>query len=296
MSNTNVKAATQYTAPVHRHIPVVIYELVSFDKSKENPISFEDVSLNVISTMIYLDKTRVRTHTDTPDPYIRATVTYTHNCKALHDVPFSTSTNFTFRDFEKHHSYWLEHITEYSIDRISSNSTRSDNTRSGKLNNVDEIIANALIIASVIRESSWKHADATLKCGAYQLTKYEAADAAALKMGIPESFAQLIDILLTAAWNDSLVWANRVLNSSKSSKTIQENLNASNFNKRSSKKSDKDLAAAAAAKYAAAAAKYAAARSAYPLLPADNATESSTDADSQSYCSSASTSDGGNPT
>ena len=111
---------------------------------------------------------------------------------------------------------------------------------------------------------------------------------------------------------------------------IQENLNASNFNKnnadkptykpstredrfnnadkaepaskpaskpkrggsskRSSKKSDKDLAAAAAA------AKYAAARSAYPLLPADNATESSTDADSQSYCSSASTSDGGNPT
>ena len=98
---------------------------------------------------------------------------------------------------------------------------------------------------------------------------------------------------------------------------IQENLNASNFNKnnaykaepaskpaskpkrggsskRSSKKSDKDLAAAAAAKYAADA-KYAAARSAYPLLPADNATESSTDADSQANCSSASTSDGGNP-
>ena len=92
---------------------------------------------------------------------------------------------------------------------------------------------------------------------------------------------------------------------------IQENLNASNFNKnnadkaepaskpaskpkrggsskRSSKKSDKDLAAAADAKYAAT-------RSAYPLLPADNATESSTDADSQAYCSSASTSDGGNP-
>ena len=99
---------------------------------------------------------------------------------------------------------------------------------------------------------------------------------------------------------------------------IQENLNASNFNKiredesepaskpaskpkrggsskRSSKKSDKDLAAAAAAAKYAADAKYAAARSAYPLLPADNATESSTDADSQAYCSSASTSDGGNP-
>ena len=231
MSNTNVKAATQYTAPVHRHIPVVLYETVSVDGSRENPISFEDVSLNVITAMIYLDKTRVRTHTDTPDPYIRATVAYTYNRKAQHDVPFSTSTNFTFRDFEKHHSYWLEHITEYSIERISSNSTRSDNTRSdntrsGKLNNVDEIIANALIIASVIRESSWKHADATLKCGAYQLTKYEAADAAALKMGIPESFAQLIDILLSAAWNDSLVWANRVLNSSKISKTIQEKDNA----------------------------------------------------------------------
>ena len=226
MSNTNVKAATQYTAPVHRHIPVVVYELVSFDKSKENPISFEDVSLNVISAMIYLDKTRVCTHTDTPEPYIRATVSYTYNRKALHDVPFSTSTNFTFRDFEKHHRDWLEHITEYSIESISSNSTRSDNTRSDKLNNADEIIANALIIASDIRESSWKHADAIHKCGEYQLTKCEAADAAALKMGIPESFAQLIDILLSAAWNDSLVWANRVLNSSKISKTIQEKDNA----------------------------------------------------------------------
>ena len=213
-----MKAATQYAAPVHRHIPVVLYELVSFDKSKENPISFEDVSLNVISTLIYLDKTRVRTHTYTPEPYIRATVTYTHNRKAMHGVPFSTSQNFTFRDFETHHSDWLEHITEYSIESISSNNTRSNNTRSNKLNNVDEIIANALIIASVIRESSWEHADA--------LPKYEAADAAALKMGIPESFAQLIYILLSTAWTDSLVWANRVLNSSKSSKTIQENDNA----------------------------------------------------------------------
>ena len=136
MSNTNVKAATQYTAPVHRHIPVVLYELVSFDKSKENPISFEDVSLNVITTLIYLDKTRVRTRTDTPEPYIRATVTYTYNRKAQHDVPFSTSTNFTFRDFETHHSDWLEHITEYSIESISSNSTRSDNTRSDNTRSV----------------------------------------------------------------------------------------------------------------------------------------------------------------
>ena len=85
---------------------------------------------------------------------------------------------------------------------------------------------------------------------------------------------------------------------------IQENLNASNFNKnnaikpkrgrsskRSSKKPDKDIAAAAAA----ADAKYAAARAAYALLTADNATESSADADSQANCSSASTSDGGNP-
>ena len=225
MSNTNVKAATQYTAPVHRHMPVVLYELVSFDKSKENPISFEDVSLNVISTLIYLDKTRVRTHTDTPEPYIRATVAYTHNRKAMHGVPFSTSKNFTFRDFETHHSDWLEHITEYSIESISSNNTRSNNTRSNKLNNVDEIIANALIIASVICESSWKPADPKHKYGAYQLTKYEAAETAALKMGIPESFVQLIDILLSVAWNDSLSWANRVLNSSKSSKTIQENYN-----------------------------------------------------------------------
>ena len=115
MSNTNVKAA-QYTAPVHRHIPVVSYELVSFDKSKENPISFEDVNLNVISTLIYLDKTRVRTHTDTPEPYIRATVAYTHNRKALHDMPCSTSHNFTLHDFETHHSDWLQHITEYSMD------------------------------------------------------------------------------------------------------------------------------------------------------------------------------------
>lgn len=91
---------------------------------------------------------------------------------------------------------------------------------------------------------------------------------------------------------------------------IQENLNASNFNKnnadkaepaskpaskpkrgraskRSSKKSDKDIATADAI--------YAAARAAYALLTADNATESSTDADSQANCSSASTSDGGNP-
>ena len=241
VSNTNVKAATQYTAPVHRHMPVVLYELVSFDKSKENPISFEDVSLNVISTLIYLDKTRVRTHTgvrthtDTPEPYIRATVAYTHNRKALHDVPFSTSKNFTFRDFETHHSDWLEHITEYSIESISSNNTRSNNTQGiaqsntiSQTSNQDkaaEIIANALILASDIRESSWKPADAIHKYGAYQLTKYEAADTAALKMGIPESLAQLIDILLSAAWNDSLVWANSVLNSSNSSKTIQESDN-----------------------------------------------------------------------
>ena len=57
--------------------------------------------------------------------------------------------------------------------------------------------------------------------------------------------------------------------------------------KRSSKKSNKDIAAADA--------KYAAARASYALLTADNATESSTDADSQANCSSASTSDGGNP-
>ena len=219
MSNTNVKAAT---APVHRHMPVVLYELVSFDKSKENPISFEDVSLNVINTLLYLDKTRVRTHTDTPEPYIRATVAYTHNRHAMHDVPSNTSTNFTLHAFETHHSDWLEHITEYSIESISSNNTRSDNTRSDKLNNVDEIIANALIIASDIRESSWKQADAIHKYGAYQLTKYEAAEKAALKMGIPESFAQLVDILLSAAWNDSIAWANSVLNSSKSSKNSGE--------------------------------------------------------------------------
>ena len=226
MSNTNVKAATQYTAPVHRHIPVVLYELVSFDKSKENPISVEDVSLNVISTLIYLDKTRVRTHTDTPEPYIRATVTYTHNRKAMHGVPFSTSKNFTFHEFETHHSDWLKNITEYSIESISRDNTRSDNTRSDKLNNVVEIIANALIIASDIREISWKPADAIHGLGAYQLTKHEAAVSAASKMGLPESFAQLVDILLSAAWNDSLVWADRVLNSSNISKTIQENDNA----------------------------------------------------------------------
>lgn len=216
----NDAAATQYTALVHRHTPLVLYELVSFDRAKENPISYEDVSLNVISAMIYLDKTRVRTRTDTPEPYIRATVAYTHNRKALHDVPFSTSKNFTLQDFETHHGAWLEHITEYSIESISSNNTRSDNTRSG------EIIANALIIASVIRESSWKPADAPHMYGAYQLTKSEAADAAALKMGIPKSFAQLVDILLSAAWNDSLEWANSVLNSSKSSKKIQGKDNA----------------------------------------------------------------------
>lgn len=206
MSNTNVKAA-QYTAPVHRHIPVVSYELVSFDKSRENPISFEDVNLNVISTLIYLDKTRMRTHTDTPEPYIRATVTYTHNRKALHDMPISTSTNFTFSDFQIHHKGWLEHVTEYSIESISSN----------KISNVDEIIANALILASNIRESSWKQADA--------IHKYGATDTAAIKLGIPESFAQLIDILLSAAWNDSLIWANNVLNPSNSSETMQENDN-----------------------------------------------------------------------
>ena len=222
VSNTNVKAATQYTAPVHRHMPVVLYELVSFDKSKENPISFEDVSLNVISTLIYLDKTRVRTHTDTPEPYIRATVAYTHNRKATHDVPCNTSKNFTFRGFETQHGAWLKHITEYSIESISSDNTQ---VRCISTYNVDEIIANALVLAADIRESSWKHADAVHKYGAYQLTKYEAAEMAALKMGIPESFARLIDILLSAAWNDSLVWADIVLNSSNSSETMQENDN-----------------------------------------------------------------------
>ena len=85
---------------------------------------------------------------------------------------------------------------------------------------------------------------------------------------------------------------------------IQENLNASNSNKnnaskpaskpkrggsskRSSKKSDKAIAAADA--------KYAAARAAYAALEAYDATASSTDADSQANCSSVSTSDGGNP-
>ena len=57
--------------------------------------------------------------------------------------------------------------------------------------------------------------------------------------------------------------------------------------KRSSKKSDKDIATADA--------NYAAARAAYAALTNDGSTGSATDADSQANCSSASTSDGGNP-
>lgn len=234
MSNTNVKASTQYAAPVHRHTPSMSYELVSFDTSKENPISFEDVNLNVINTLIYLDKTRVCTHNNnnnnndnTPEPYIRATVMYMYNRKALHCLPPSTSTNFTLQDFQKRHGDWLEYVTEYSIDDVgyTSSCTLSQLNSAIHMDNVDEILANALVLTSDILESSWKPADSKHKYGAYQLTKYEAAETAALKMGIPESFVQLIDILLSVAWNDSLSWANRVLNPSNNSETMQENDN-----------------------------------------------------------------------
>lgn len=224
MSNTNVKASTQYAAPVHRHTPSVFYELVSFDTSKENPISFEDVNLNVISTLIYLDKTRVRTHNNTPEPYIRATVKYVYNRKAIHGLPLSTSTNFTLQDFQKHHGDWLEHVTDYSIDDVGYTSSCTL-SQLNKLNNVDEILANALVLTADIRKSSWRPADSKHKYGAYKLTKYEAAEKAALKMGIPKSFVQLIDILLSVAWNDSLSWANRILNPSNNSETMHKSYN-----------------------------------------------------------------------
>ena len=130
MSSTNVKAstqcantqcaATQCTDNVQRHIPIIKYELVSFDKSKENPISFEEVNLNVINTLLYLNKTRVCTNTYTPEPYIRATVIYNYNCQALHDMPSSSSIDFTLLDFQILHKYWLDHVTNYTIENIDS--------------------------------------------------------------------------------------------------------------------------------------------------------------------------------